>query len=195
MGEARQYQPLTRWDRLTVVFYRAGIVISALILCLGALMPYLGVEFGVFFNFLLPAMYAAVALSVFFIHLYVRSYKRSLIRLYALSLAALAALYFLGQGNPAAIVERHSSAILLLLPLSGCLGFVAAKEAFCFRLIEGYVFALTMPLFILLLSTGLLGPELTDYGVTLMTVVFVFFTARKVFTPLHLDIGDKSAYV
>lgn len=195
MGEARQYQPLTRWDKITVVFYRTGIVASAVILCIGALMPYVGVEFGTFFNLLLPAMYAAVALSVFFIHLYVGSYKRSLIKLYVLALLTLVALYFLGRGNPAALVEKHSSALLLLLPLSGCLGFVAAKEAFCFRLLEGYVFALSLPFFILLLSTGIVGPELADYGISLITVVFVFFTARKVFTPLHLDVGDKSAYV
>ena len=72
--------------------------------------------------------------------------------------------------------------------------FYRCKEAFCFKLTEGYLLALIMPLYLLLFSVRMLSFEGAAYGLLLIAFMLLFFTFRKVFMPLHFDIGDKSAY-
>jgi uncharacterized integral membrane protein len=114
--------------------------------------------------------------------------------LYFIGLGGLAALLFIGTGSLSAALVHSPASALLLLPLSGCLGFVTAKEAFCFQLFEGYLLAMIMPLYLLLVSGGILGNRGASYGLVLISVMFVIFTLRKVFMPVAFDIGDKSAY-
>ena len=80
------------------------------------------------------------------------------------------------------------------MPLAGCLGFVTAKEAFCFKLFEGYLLALIMPFYLLLVSVGSLSGRGASLGLALIAVMLAVFTVRKVTMPLAYDIGDKSAY-
>jgi uncharacterized integral membrane protein len=51
-----------------------------------------------------------------------------------------------------------------------------------------------MPLYLLLVSGGILSGRGASYGLVLIAVMFVIFTLRKVFMPVAYDIGDKSAY-
>lgn len=195
MGETAQYQSLTAADRATVVLYRAGIALSALVVAAAAvllLVPLWRQKAPVILDIGLVALYASTGLSVFFIHLYVGSYKRFLKRLYYLSLLCLVALFVAGKGNVLGVLSGTSWGGLLLIPLSLCLGFVAAKEAFCFRLLEGYLLAIMMPVYFLFL--GRMTMQGAAFGLLFIAVVFGFFTLRKVFQPLHFDIGDKSAY-
>jgi uncharacterized integral membrane protein len=147
---------------------------------------------GLEYTMLLLLLYASVGLSVFFIHLYVSAYHRALKGLYCLSLLALAVLLIAGRGDAAGAVVGKSYGPLLLVPLSGCLGFVTAKEAFCFRLLEGYILALLMPVYLLLLVG--MSSATASLGLFVIAGLMLFFTMRKVFQPLHYDIGDKSAY-
>jgi len=200
MGEKQIFQPLTREDKVTVALYRTGIVLSAIIIA--ALAYFLmtvsarpgttGVVPSV--DILAYALYASVGMSVFFIHLYVGSFKKFLMNLYYLSLAGLAALLFIGKGSPTGAFMHASYSPLLLLPLSGCLGFVTAKEAFCFKLFEGYLLAMIMPLYLLLISLGMLTGLGASSGLVLIAFLLVLFTLRKAFMPFAYDIGDKSAY-
>lgn len=195
VGEQYPYQPLTKGDRVSVLLYRAGIVLSAFTLLAGAFglsqLPG-GYTSGLEYTVLLLLLYASVGLSVFFIHLYVSAYHRALKGLYYLSLLALAVLLIAGKGDAAGAVADKSYGPLLLVPLSGCLGFVTAKEAFCFRLLEGYLLTLLMPVYLLLLVG--MSPAAASLGLFIIAGLMLFFTMRKVFQPLHYDIGDKSAY-
>lgn len=197
MGETKLFQPLTREDKISVVVYRAGIVLSSLIVALGAYLAFDARNqgaLGLKTNALLIALYASVGLSVFFIHLYVSKFHRGLKRLYYVSLSALILLFIFGKGDASAVLLQKSYGPLLLLPLSLCLGFVAAKEAFCFRLIEGYLLAMIMPFYLVLIPAGVLSTAGIAYGAALIAAMLLFFTGRKVFMPIHYDIGDKSAY-
>jgi uncharacterized integral membrane protein len=205
MGETNYFQPLTKEDKITVVLYRAGIFISALILSLAAFivfksLPVAGGEFpfivsGLSINILLLVLYFSVGLSVFFIHLYIGKFHRVLKKIYYLAVACLCVLFFIGNGNPAMPLFRVPPyGALLLIPLSLCLGFVTAKEAFCFRLIEGYILAILMPAYVFFYAFGALGGKSAAYGFILIAAMLVFFTFRKIFMPVHFDIGDKSAY-
>jgi uncharacterized integral membrane protein len=200
MGEKQVFQPLTREDKITVVLYRIGIVLSSLIVSALAYLlltassytdsAYISLSADV----LIYGLYASVGMSVFFIHLYVGTFKRYLKNLYFIGLGGLAALLFIGKGSLSAAFVHSPASALLLLPLSGCLGFVTAKEAFCFQLFEGYLLAMIMPLYLLLVSGGILGDRGASYGLVLIAVMLVIFTLRKVVMPVAWDIGDKSAY-
>jgi uncharacterized integral membrane protein len=199
MGEKQEFQPLTREDKITAALYRAGIVISAVLMCgLAYLLarasspldsPALRLPADVF----LYGLYISAGISAVFIHLYIGKLKTYLRNLYLISLVCLAVLLVLGKGSLAGALAQGPNR-LLLLPLSGCIGFITAKEAFCFRLFEGYLLAMIMPLYVLLAAAAVLGRSGASIGLALIAVLLVFFTARKVAMPLAYDIGDKSAY-
>lgn len=196
MGSPQVFQPLTREDKITVLLYRAGIVISAIIIAGMALLSMMTscTPTSPLADILLYGLYAAVGMSVFFIHLYVGRIKVFLKNLYFLSLGCLAALLFIGKGSLSTAFLNEPYSLLLLLPLSGCLGFVTAKEAFCFQLFEGYLLAMLMPFYLLLVASSALSGAGPSYGLVLISFMLVIFTVRKVSMPLAYDIGDKSAY-
>ncbi|MDA8092059.1 MAG: DUF2301 domain-containing membrane protein [Nitrospiraceae bacterium] len=199
MGDYILYQPLTKTDRITVFIYRASIALSGILLASLAVFAavYPAVSAGkasLYFDIFLVLFYLATGLGVFFIHLYIGSFKRNLKGLYILALAGLAVILIKGEGNGLAYLTGTPAAALLLLPVSGCAGFIAAKEAFCFRLVEGYLLMMIMPLFLMAFSTGALGKTGVIFGIVLIAALYVLFASRKVFMPLHCDIGDKSAY-
>jgi uncharacterized integral membrane protein len=194
MGERQAFQPLTTEDKITVVFYRVGIVLSAIIMAGFAYSLATASLRTAAANILGYSLHASVGMSVFFIHLYVRKIKTYLVGLYSLSLGCLAALIFIGKGSLSGALNQGSYGVLLLLPLAGCLGFVTAKEAFCFQLFEGYLLAMIMPFYLLLVAVGALSGTGASSGLVLIAALLVLFTFRKVFQPLAYDIGDKSAY-
>ena len=199
MGETQVFQPLTREDKITVLLYRIGIVLSAIIISALAILvttasapAAAGVSLAT--DILAYGLYISVGMSVFFIHLYVGVFKRYLKNLYFISLGCLVVLLFIGKGSPSAVFAHGAYGPLLLLPIAGCLGFVTAKEAFCFKLFEGYLLAMLMPLYLLMVSGRFLSRGGASYGLVLIAAMLVFFTVRKVSMPLAYDIGDKSAY-
>ncbi len=200
MGSKQVFQPLTREDKITVVLYRIGIVLSAVIMSglaflLATASPNSNTAPGSLpADILAYGLYASVGMSVFFIHLYVGKFKGYLKNLYFISLGCLVVLLYLGKGSLSGVLAHEPNSSLLLLPLSLCLGFVTAKEAFCFQLFEGYLLAMIMPVYLLLVSGNILSSAGATYGLVLIAVMLVIFTLRKVFQPIAYDIGDKSAY-
>jgi uncharacterized integral membrane protein len=199
MGSKQVFQPLTREEKISVVLYRAGIAASAIIISglaylLGAVSPHSHGGISPLADLLAYGLYASVGASVFFIHLYAGRFKTFLKNLYYLGLGCLVALLFIGKGSLSNALLHEPYSALLLLPLSGCLGFVTAKEAFCFQLFEGYLLAMIMPVYLLLVSAGILSGRGAFFGLVLIAVMLVIFTLRKVIMPIAYDIGDKSAY-
>jgi uncharacterized integral membrane protein len=206
MGDTNLFQTLTKEDKITVVLYRTGIFLSTMIISISAFIVFKSLQSadsqvfpflisGLSLNILLLVLYFSVGLSVFFIHLYIGKFYRILKKIYYLAVVCLAVLFFIGHGNPVMPLFRVPPySALLLFPLSLCLGFVTAKEAVCFRLMEGYILAILMPAYVFFYSVGVLDPKSAAYGFILIAAMLVFFMFRKVFMPLHYDIGDKSAY-
>jgi uncharacterized integral membrane protein len=200
MGEKLVFQPLTREDKITVVLYRAGIMMSTTVIVgLSYLLMTVSENtdtalISLSGDILAYVLYVSVGMSVFFIHLYVGKIKQYLKNLFFISLGCLALLLYLGKGSVAGALVQVPYSPLLLLPISGCLGFVTAKEAFCFKLFEGYLLAMIMPLYLLLVANHSLTGHGVSYGLVLIAVMLVIFTLRKVIMPIAYDIGDKSAY-
>jgi uncharacterized integral membrane protein len=206
MGERSYYQPLTREDKITVILYRAGIFLSTVTICISAVLVVMGltnpdvlnypvISSGLAIDVLLLILYFGAGLSVFFIHLYVGKFHRILKKIYYVAVLCLAVLFFIGKGNPAVpLLGSPAYGALLLIPISLCLGFVTAKEAFCFQLLEGYILAFLMPAYIFFYSIGTLPLRTAIYGLALIAALLLLFMFRKIFMPLDFDIGDKSAY-
>ena len=206
MGDTNVFQPLTKEDKITVFLYRTGIFLSTLIISTSAFIIFKSLQpddsqifpfiiSGLSLNIMLLVLYFSVGLSVFFIHLYIGQFYRTLKKVYYLAVVCLAVLFFIGHGNPTIPLFRVPPyGALLLFPLSLCLGFVTAKEAFCFRLIEGYILAVLMPAYTFFYSVGALDRKTAAYGFILIAGMLAFFMFRKIFMPMHYDIGDKSAY-
>jgi uncharacterized integral membrane protein len=212
MGEYVEYQPLEQQDKVSVVLYRLGIGFSAVFLGalavlstprflpsqwgleVEALGQIWGPEGNATAGLLLFGLVLAVGASVVSIHLYDSRFLKFLKSLYVLALLGFLCLLGLGGGNPSLPLVSAWYGPLLLLPLAGCLAFVSAKEAVCFGLTEGFVLAIIMPTYLLVASTGVLTAQSAVIGLWAIFVVLVLFTLRKVFMPLHCDIGDKSAY-
>ncbi len=202
MGEKTFYQPLTKEDKITVILYRAGILLSTIIVCLaaflaargtflGATLPVSNLDLGI----MLLLFYFSIGLSVFFIHLYVGKFHRFLKKLYYAAVLCLILLFLFGRGDPvAAFLDAQRQRALLLIPIALCLGFITAKEAFCFRLIEGYLLAAIMPAYLFFYAVGALNERTAVAGLCLIAALLLLFTFRKIFMPVHYDIGDKSAY-
>lgn len=206
MGETELFQPLTREDRITVILYRAGIVLSTVFTAAASVLAVASVRSpdmlavplifsGLAPNILILSLYFSIGLSVFFIHLYVGKFHRLLKKIYYGAVACLVLLFLMGKGSPATpLFGSMPVGALLLIPLSCCLGFITAKEAFCFRLLEGYLLGMIMPVYLFLYGIGSLDKEQAAYGLVIIAAMLIFFTFRKAFMPLHYDIGDKSAY-
>jgi uncharacterized integral membrane protein len=202
MGEYQQFQPLTKEDKITTVLYRTGIFLSTALIAIAAFiavspavrdLPLIYSGLGA--NIIILSLYFSVGLSVFFIHLYIGKFYRILKKIYYLSIFCLALMFLLGKGSPASTLFRVTPVgSLLLIPLSLCLGFITAKEAFCFKLLEGYLLGMLMPAYLFIYGMGLLDQRSAAFGLAIIAAMLVFFMFRKVFMPLHCDIGDKSAY-
>lgn len=200
MGEKDFFQPLTKEDKISVVLYRTGIVVSTVLIAVIAYMLFNAAHYqadtaiSIKANIMLILLYASVGASVFYIHLYIDKFHRFLKKVYYVSLVSLVILFVIGKGDIYWVLINKTYSPLLLIPLAGCLGFITAKEAFCFKLMEGYLLALIMPMYLLLLSTGAMTIKSATNWTIFIAAMLILFTLRKVFMPLHYDIGDKSAY-
>ena len=206
MGETKQIQTLTTFDRFTVFLYRAGIVVSALCIAYAVTFFYLNV-----YAVILPEAFmnnypvvvfwifiASVNLSIIFLHLYSKKILR-IIRIF--SVAGSTILIFLaltGNLDYAALFESNGwrgkiSVMGLGLVLAGFSG-IGAKEAFCFKLYEGYIYGISLAILVIFHLLGILSPKYGFIFSSFICILVIIFTIRKLFLPLHYDIGDKSRY-
>ncbi len=201
MAEKMEYQDLTLWDRTSVLLYRGGLIVSSLVLTIG------GAAFTVFHrgtwsevevggpvaSGLIVLLYLAAGLSTATIHLYAKRFRKMIRYLYLFSVVTF--LFGLPvRQDIAGFILKEPVGALFLLPLMGCLSFFTLKEAFCFRLYEGYILSLMFPLIPLMLMTKVTSPALTGVYIFFVGLTMLYFNWRKVRIPIAYDIGDKSAY-
>ncbi len=197
-------QPLTVYDRVSVVLYRAGIALVALLIVTGGLaltfsfdkVSWQEIAFKDkpvhIFYFL--ALYLFTGISVATIHLYVKRFRRLVRILYLVALACGTAIFVISGGSPVGFILKSPIGPVLLLPLAGTLGFIGIKEAFCFRFMEGYLLAILLPVLTLVMMLRTFSPTLTGAMVIFVGILLGYLAWHKVRMPLGYDIGDKSLY-
>ena len=195
MGEKMQYQPLTTGDKISVLFYRTGLMLVTLQLLYGAYFMILAKPINTRdLSTYITILHLLTGLSVINIHLYVKRFRYFIRGLYAFSLLIVGLLLlYRGMGFGELFLVRPQTAILLL-PVAGCIAFFGVKEACCFRIMEGYISALLLVLSVFGISIA--GFQSRAMGILLMltSLIYALFIIKKIFMPLAYDIGDKSAY-
>ncbi len=197
MEERYFLQELTKKDRVSVILYRTGIWFIGLgMLITSILMLSSPGEIdpeNITPSLILYFIYIFTGISVLNIHLYIGRLKRILKGIYYIAIAFLIILIFTGSGNPLSPLTTTPFGGLLLLPLSLCIAFIGAKEAYCFNLIEGFMIALFLPLYVLLFYN--ISHDIRIYGLMALSTFVIFLAIRKSVMPLSFDIGDKSKYI
>jgi len=188
MGDIHKYQELTQWDTITVLLYRSGVFLSTISLTTIVFLMHANPASSLI-AIALILFALGTGLSVFFIHLYISRFKKIFMALYSVSLAGATVVAFTGFENLLLTVPG----ILFAGGLLASYSLIGAKEAFCFRLWEGYI------LFVVHLIAGLLllfsAPMQSVLSfMTYSTVLALLFAVRKLPQPMHFDIGDKSQY-
>lgn len=197
-------QPLTLYDRASVVLYRTGIVLFSLLTTVGGIAMVLSLDKITWKDIALTerpihifyflSLYLTIGVSVATIHLYAKRFRKLIRFLYLSALATAVVLFILSGGSPLSFVLGNPLGPVLLLPLAGTAGFIAMKEAFCFRLMEGYLLAIILPAIVLIMSLRTFSPSLTGAMITFTGFLLLYFSWHKVRMPLGYDIGDKSLY-
>jgi uncharacterized integral membrane protein len=205
MGEKVKKQELTLYDIVTVLFYRFGIIIAAVSFIYFVRFTYLYQESrlsGIFTPEIAPFVFwlfiVAVNVSVSFLHLYSKRVL-NIIRLMTYSgtmiLLALLALNYLDYELifKSSGWQGKAGVIGLGLVLAGFSG-IGAKEAFCFKLYEGYAYGISLGILVIAHLLGLLNFYNGYIPLLFIAALVTIFTLRKLLLPLYYDIGDKSRY-
>lgn len=200
---------MTTFDKVSVFLYRSGILISVLSVWYGTWAAYRATSGAIEDQAIAPARLTAVftvffistGVSITFLHLYSRQVLniiRSFFVIAALILVPFAALHFSGR----LLLDVLTSFIgvagfgFLLAAFSG----IGAKEAFCFRILEGYYYGSLFALLVFIqLISVLIGnpwslPELKTGMLAIISILTLLFLIKKFRLPLYVDIGDKSRY-
>ncbi|MBI1865292.1 MAG: hypothetical protein HYR98_06135 [Nitrospirae bacterium] len=197
MGEKVPFQELTLQDRFEVAVYRIGVGIAIAATAFGAALLHrpdlaspslVSSTLGLFVGGNLAA--------ALFIHLYARPIRLFVRSLGFVSGALLLASLLIASRQGGHLWETLLSSGIGTLTLASfgfILAFVGVKEAFCFRLNEGYLAGIVIPLIPLLHAAG--APfSVIRALVTVAAGLLLLFAARKLFQPMHYDIGDKTKY-
>jgi len=197
MGEKAPFQELTLQDRFEVAVYRIGVGLAIAATVTGAVLLHRpdsaspGIVSGTLGLFVGGNLAAAL-----FIHLYARP-----VRIFIRTLGIVSGALLLAALSAASQQERHVWEVLLstglgtltLASFGLILAFVGVKEAFCFRLNEGYLAGIVIPLIPLLHATG--APlSAIRAALTVTAGLLLLFAVRKLFQPMHYDVGDKTKY-
>jgi uncharacterized integral membrane protein len=190
-------QPLTQYDRVSVLLYRAGLATAAAGIVIGYSVAWFrtalageGRQLG---TCLLLMTAVGISFGVGFLHLYAATIRRALRWVWGAAVVGLAAVVLSG-GDPVTFYFGRGFGTILGALWIACYAMLCVKEAFCFRLYEGYAFAALAPVVIVahLFAMGTPAMRMAGWGV--LAGLATLFTLRKLPQPLYYDIGDKSKY-
>ncbi len=206
MGNPNVKAELTAFDKVSVALYRSGIVVASLCLIFGLYYFYTltikghpssllqsGVPEIIFWTF-----FVSVGISLSFLHLYSSQILRFVQGFFMMSALILIPFTFMSENSFLSSIfigvgDYNKLGTVGIGFLLAGFSAIGAKEAYCFKLYEGYLYAI---LSFLLVIIHLIGPfPKIELGLfTVITFLVMFFTIRKLRLPLHYDIGDKSHY-
>ena len=197
MSDLLPGQPLTLYDRVSVLLYRAGLAMAAAGIVMGYSVVWYrteltgeGRQMG---TCLLLLTAVGISFGVGFLHLYAATIRRALRWLWAAAAVGLVGVVLSG-GDPVAFYFGRGYGTILGGLWIACYAVLCVKEAFCFRLYEGYAFAALAPVVIVAQLFAMGTPALRMAGWGLLAGLATLFTLRKLPQPLYFDIGDKSRY-
>jgi uncharacterized integral membrane protein len=197
MSDILPGQPLTLYDRVSVLLYRAGLAMAAAGIVAGYSLAWFGRALGdqgrQVETCLVLLTAVGISFGVGFLHLYAATLRRGLRWLWGAAVAGLAVAVLSG-GDPVAFYFQRGYGTVLGGLWIACYAMLCVKEGFCFRLYEGYVFAGLAPVVMVAHLFAMGTPAVRMAGWGLLAGLVTLFTLRKLPQPLYYDIGDKSKY-
>ena len=183
MADTSHTPIMKTFDSVTVILYRSGIVIIALLLTSYILEYLLGKH--LVGNLYIPLLVTGTALSSANIHLYDHRFR------YLIPLMSWIGLVLLSYTAYLSLATGFIETVSLGFLYAG-IGMFALKEDFCFK-IPGLK---TVPLFLAAsVFLRFLGFEaLETYALLPAALLMLVLSIAKWRMPLHFDVGDKSKY-
>lgn len=192
-----QFGPFTieEDDRQEVILYRAGLATAAGSVAIATICCFIAPTTApIAATVCYGLLWAALGLSLFKIHIYLRLLHRVLQAFWAIGGAASIAIALLYPTPLALSAYQHPLTIFGIGFTFAALTGIFFKEAFCFNRLETK--------FLVFLVPGLLLGHMADvFSVTTETgmlvaisILFAVFAVRKVIQPIPPDIGDKSVF-
>ncbi|MCM1982867.1 DUF2301 domain-containing membrane protein [Lyngbya confervoides] len=184
-----------RSDRLSVVVYRGGIVLSAVALVSGTLLWFLlGTASLTLLGLLYGLFCLGLGLSLFTIHIYLKPLHRALQLCWGIG--CLGSVWVATHSSTPFLQSLYDRPEALLL--SGWV-FVALtgiffKEAFCFNRWETKFLTFLLPLLLGGHWLNLLPAPLEGGLLGAWCMLMLIFALRKLIQPIPPDLGDKSVF-
>jgi uncharacterized integral membrane protein len=184
-------------DRREVVIYRSGLIVAALSFAVATAstllapthpvtQPLISLCYGLFS--------AALGVSLWTIHIYLKPLHRALQLFWAVGSAAAVAVA-LADPEPLGLTVAHQPLTILGIGFSfAALTGIFFKEAFCFNRLETKVLTFLVPGLLLGHLVGVLPVQAEQVLGAIWSGLFVVFALRKSVQRIPDDIGDKSVF-
>lgn len=189
---------LTQRDRQEVVFYRAGLALSALAFAVGSglilwqgptplVLQTLTVLFALFS--------LGLGVSLALIHIYFVALHRLLQVFWAIGTVS-SLIFAVYSSEPLALfIYEHPLSLLGVGFLFAALTGIYFKEAFCFNRLETKLLTPLVPLLLLGHLFSILPVSIERGLLAIWAIFFVVFAIRKAIQAIPPDIGDKSVFI
>lgn len=188
---------ITDRDRLGVIIYRGGLVISAISFILGSSLILWPGNQSVILQLLTPLLVIfslGLGISLLSIHIYLATLHRLLQAFWLIGTGSAVIIGIKSTESLALSVYHHPITLLGIGFLFAALTGIYFKEAFCFNRLETKLLTPIVPGLLLGHLMGIL-PTTVERGLLLVwSILFLVFVIRKVIQPIPPDIGDKSVF-
>lgn len=182
-------------DRREVILYRAGLAVVAGSALIATACCFLAPTAApVVATVCYALLWAALGLSLFKIHIYLRLLHRVLQAFWAIGGVASMAIAVLYPAPLALSAYQHPLTIFGIGFTFAALTGIFFKEAFCFNRLETKFLVFLVPGLLLGHMAGIF-PVATERGMLVaISSLLAVFALRKVIQPIPPDIGDKSVF-
>ena len=182
-------------DRQEVILYRAGLAVAAGSVAIASACCFFLPTFSPLVATLCYALlWAALGLSLFKIHIYLRPLHRAIQAFWAIGGLASIAIALTYPTPLALSAYQHPLTIFGIGFTFAALTGIFVKEAFCFDRLETKFLVFLVPGLLLGHMAGVLSIATEQGMLVAIAALFVIFAVRKVIQPIPPDIGDKSVF-
>jgi len=184
-------------DRLGIIIYRMGLVISALSFIMGSILfLWQGATHFVLeiLTYLFAIFSLGLAVSLLTIRIYFIFLHR-LLQIFWLMGTVSATIVIWQTPMPFALLIYEDSLVLFATCFSfATLTGIYLKETFCYQQFETILLTILVPALFVGHVNGLFSLSLERSLLIVWTILSLIFIMRKVVQPLAPDIGDKSVF-
>ena len=189
---------LTQRDHQEVIFYRAGLALSALAFAVGAgLILWQGLTPLVLqtLTVLFALFSLGLGISLALIHIYFVALHRLLQVFWAIGTVS-SLIFAIYSSQPLALfIYENPLSLLGVGFIFAALTGIYFKEAFCFNRLETKLLTPLVPLLLLGHLFSILPVSIERGLLAVWAIFFVVFAIRKAIQAIPPDIGDKSVFV